>query len=98
MSDWQVGDLAVCVDASPDFDGEPVPLEQGTAYRVSGVAFAPRPSRKWGARVGLNLLGVEPWPWGYASERFRKVVADEHEACETEFVTLLKRLKRKVSA
>jgi hypothetical protein len=91
MSDWQVGDLAVCVRAGRlvnnlgvvgDGTGR---LQEGKTYRVIGL----------GALGGLIIDGVpcdrERYGWGWNPDRFRKVKPDKHEACEDEFVTLLKR-------
>ena len=36
MSDWQVGDLAVCVD-DKDFDGSKMEIIKGRIYRVQDV-------------------------------------------------------------
>jgi hypothetical protein len=53
MSDWAVGDLAVCVDDGPNpSDGEPCPLKLGRIYRVVKVVL----SRS--GHVGLCLDGV----------------------------------------
>jgi hypothetical protein len=90
-----VGDLAVCVDARRS------PLTDGAVYTVSACLYHP----------ALNCLGeftewtlllheVEPIHglMGFCSTRFRKIRPDEQEACEPEFITLLKRSKRKVAA
>jgi hypothetical protein len=84
MSDWQVGDLAVCVKPVAN-------LQSGAIYRVVSVCCD---------GSGLNVDGGIPLPGTHAfsSGRFRKLRADQHEACKPEFVTLLKRSKRKVSA
>lgn len=95
--DWQVGDLAVCVDAS-DRNGfglqGPKRLKQGAAYRVRAIT----PPGEWrgGSRcAGLVLVGPKnSSPLGdWHPERFRKIRPDEQEACEPEFITLLKRIK-----
>jgi hypothetical protein len=93
MSDWQVGDLAVCVEDRPCRNtGLPNPCELGRIYRVEAVVVS-----RAGV-TGLLLEGVRfPSPtiacW---HGNFRKIRPDKHEDCEPEFVTLLKR--RKVSA
>lgn len=92
MSDWQVGDLAVCVRAGPCQCGcgGTQALVEGRIYRVLGIVVHPE-------RLGLDV-GVEPPP-GHSSlnaARFRKILPDKHEPCEEEFVTLLNR--KKVSA
>ena len=101
MSDWQVGDLAVCMDTTPRPSSPPggfKTLAKGAVYRVRGMRIT-----KSG---GFNLLMEGhnppapgcPTGKGWRADRFRKIRPDEHEACETEFVTLLKRSKRPVSA
>jgi hypothetical protein len=97
MSDWAVGDLAVCVDAAPrsyrtDSGGS---LAVGNIYTVEAVFF--------GAFSRHQMLGIMGFPWepewvGWDADRFRKILPDKHEACESEFVDLLKRIKRPVSA
>jgi hypothetical protein len=95
VSDWQVGDLAVCVDDSPRYVGHRVIVEKGHVYRVTGVAEMPD------GEAALFLDGVIGWlpgekcPVAYRIHRFRKIRPDEREACEPEFVTLLQRIKRK---
>jgi hypothetical protein len=92
MSDWQVGDLALCQDDSPDAFGA-LPVVAGAVYRVAGITNAPERHDKYGTCLGLHLEDVERWHWGYSAPRFRKIRPDEHEACEPEFVKLLKRTK-----
>lgn len=94
MSDWQVGDLAVCVDAE---------LRTYSSWPRSGRLVVGRSYSVRGFRVrncdgGLNLLmvGENAEGLGWAEDRFRKIRPDKHEACEDEFITLLKR--RKVAA
>lgn len=95
MANWQVGDLAVCVDVSAR--GQPLPprlLVVGRAYRVCAVTAA----ESWcdgDYDAGLVLEGLRSpaYDGSYRASRFRKIRPDEHEACEPEFVTLLKRVK-----
>lgn len=84
---WQVGDLAVCVDRKV--------IECPTAIHLGG--YAPTACgplavvsvvRKRECRC--IVLVLENGSRGIAP-RFRKVIHDKKEACETEFVTLLKR-------
>jgi hypothetical protein len=89
MSDWQVGDLAVCVDDQPRHgdtqDLEFANLKAGRVYRVVKVT--------WGGH-GLHVDGAPvKRESGWWSDRFRKVTPDKREACEDEFVTLLKRIR-----
>jgi hypothetical protein len=91
MSDWAVGDLAVCVDDKPRWHGNVVPVAVGCIYRVNFVEVI-------GRSLFLTLDGVHPSTiFGSYADRFRKIRPDEREACEPEFVTLLKRSKHKVS-
>jgi hypothetical protein len=96
MSDWQVGDLAVCVDNAPRSTTAPgiqYRLECGRVYRVSAL----RQARS--GKLNLFMEGVAyPFGIGNGAFRFRKIRPDQHEACEPEFVTLLKRTKRTVPA
>jgi hypothetical protein len=89
MSDWQVGDLAVCVDA-----GHNKMIETGKVYRVEAVRVAPAGYSDTGS-LGLVLEGIcsNDRGGGYHATRFRKIAPDKPEACEDEFVTLLKRGK-----
>lgn len=92
MSDWQVGDLAVCVDAGLRQSFGPhlgCGLVLGRIYRVEAIG-AP-------SIAGLPTLIVSEVGRKIA-DRFRKILPDKHEECEPEFVTLLKRIKRTVSA
>lgn len=95
MTDWAVGDLAVCVDDTPIAAYGLCRCRSGAAYRVAGITPAGRaPCHRCGACCGLFLVGLESISrHGFAGCRFRKIRPDEHEACEQEFVTLLKRRK-----
>jgi hypothetical protein len=93
---WQVGDLAVCVESGTQ-------TRAGVVYIVKAVVLpGERDSERYRNMDDvphLRLAGLI-YPvgrWSLAS-RFRKVVSDKQEACEAEFVTLLKRSKRSVEA
>lgn len=92
MTDWKVGDEAVCVDARPRRWSYSNPLRENAVYTVIRVTHDRCPH--YGQAVGLVLaeLSTEA-PGGFFAERFRKVVKDKHEKCEDEFITLLKRSK-----
>jgi hypothetical protein len=92
MTDWQVGDKAVCVDASPGA-GQRQPFRSGGAYIVSGVMPAGTYVPGVGTSKCVTLSFKTPEEWGCAARRFRKLLPDKHEACNAEFVTLLKRGK-----
>ena len=100
---WQVGDLAVCVDAraNPEIS-RPGKLVEGRTYHVTAVmVYEPLAHCLYGQEtVGLRLGGMatSARDGAFAASRFRKVTPDKREACEDEFVTLLKRCKRKVGA
>jgi hypothetical protein len=87
--DWQVGDLAVCVDDSPCHCGCGLPVSAGSVYRVTRV-WPPQHGK-----IGLSLSGVTiEWPHrALAGQRFRKIHPDKHEDCEPEFIELLKRIR-----
>lgn len=96
-ADWKPGDLAVCVD-NTEYEG-PL-LREGATYEVLAVV----PAFYWAdGYYGAGLIidgphnpGSDDGDWGAC--RFRKVVSDKPEACEEEFLTLLKRSKRSVQA
>lgn len=93
MSDWQVGDLAVCVDAGPcrcepDCKTPLTGLEVGRIYRVTAIR-----SVCWAGAPWVNLdIGLPPTPQhdpletGANVERFRKI-----RPCEEEFTKLVRR-------
>lgn len=101
--DWQVGDLALCVDDSPcscgSCGGEPVSVVSGRTYRVLSLVRAHQlsnPSRNW---IVLQFDGVVRQGYhkgqkvGANVHRFRKIRPDNHEPCEEEFAKLIKRSK-----
>lgn len=92
---WQVGDLAVCIATADPLRGKTDRLQVGAIYTVTGV-YA---SKKEAGCFGLILRETKPRKHpGFHSHLFRRVVRDKHEACESEFVDLLNRIKRKVQA
>lgn len=105
MTDWAVGDLALCVDDSPcqcgSCSGVPINLFAGNHYRVLAISNPHQrgnPNHTW---ISLDV-GAAPSqghaPGGQSAHRFRKIHPDEREACEPEFVQLLKRTRRTVKA
>lgn len=89
---WQAGDLALCVDDRPNPYWGAVPLKNGGVYRVRAVTGVYYNRLAAADCPALLLEGVESdVPRGFGANRFRKIKPDEHEACEPEFVTLLKR-------
>jgi hypothetical protein len=98
VSDWQSGDLAICVDASPckcgHCGGLPMLLIDGASYAV--VEIGPG----W-LEFPTKVAPDECWECNQfvaSSSRFRKIRPDEHAPCEEEFVELLNLSKRKVTA
>jgi hypothetical protein len=95
VSDWAVGDLAVCVDTSVICCNEYAHVGHRAFNNLGTIRIT---------RVSVGPCGCTElfWagcpPWGGLAKRFRKILPDKHEACETEFVDLLKRIKRPVSA
>lgn len=97
MSDWQVGDLAVCVNAGSAGSA----LEDGRIYTVSGIFSQSGPSwLRSHAPYGLYLAeAVAPSSSGsFDPERFRKIRPDEHEGNAEDWQLLRETHKRKVSA
>ena len=91
MTDWQVGDKAVCVDDGPvnhpaPFRGAPWPFRKGEVVTVVGV----RVWLEWGLALFFAELDAFYPEMGWAQDRWRKVLPDIAEPCEAEFVTLLK--------
>jgi hypothetical protein len=97
MNDWQVGDLALCVDdrQNPHAIG-PCRAKAGQIYCVAGVSTVDEPNTLFGRDGGGLYFDFDHQI--YAAARFRKIRPDAHEACEEEFITLLRRTERKVSA
>lgn len=94
MSDWAVGDLATPAQAIRAQYAILSGIETGGVYTVAGLVDMHTDD------PGLIIAG-HPSPHetrSWAAYAFRKIRPDEHEACETEFVTLPKRSKRKVDA
>jgi hypothetical protein len=94
---WEAGDLALCVNVMPCDCGAPLlGINVGQIYRVESMR-----RDELGGWLYLPDASVVPHfcvidePW-FAEEQFRKILPDKHEACEAEFVTLLKR--QRVSA
>ena len=88
---WQVGDLALCVDATlRPYSYEAHKLEQGRVYTVFGVVIGPC--------TGRAALMISASNYPCTADRFRKIRPDEREACEPEFSKLLLRSKPKVDA
>lgn len=84
--DWAPGDLAICLTDKPWFDrkGPVAGPRRDDLCRVTivvkGTDCQNRPA--WG-------LGLERWPDYWEARHFRKV-RPVHEACEAEFVALIK--------
>lgn len=107
MSDWQVGDLALCVDDGPCgcgyCCGSPSGLVEGKAYTVLAVCPVDPvddPLRTWLSLV-VDSPPLPTWEHpeeGFSARRFRKIRPDEHEACENEFVILLKLSKQRAAS
>lgn len=94
MNDWQVGDLALCVDDSPcGCCGADAAYVLGRAYVVDAVEWGFNHARNQPI-LALRLRGVRPRAGhapGANADRFRKIRPDEHEPCEEEFVTLIRK-------
>ena len=93
MSDWQVGDLALCVDDSPcTCCGEKTWAVNGAIYSVIDIEVVDDELFLRLAELpAVESANHEDKSWLDAPS-FRKIRPDDHEACEQEFVTLLNRL------
>ena len=93
---WQVGDLALCVDnAIGDQEALASFLVVGKIYKVAEVGI-PKESRAKRVCLAFReaVLGAtDKTAWAFNADRFRKIRPDKQEPCETEFVTLLNRIK-----
>ena len=92
-ADWQVGDLALCVDDGRCTCCGDLFFNPNIVVVVSGV---------WTDKGDTWLSFAEVQPpdhdhWWLHTD-FRKIRPDKHETCEPEFIELLTRIKRKVSA
>lgn len=97
MSGWEVGDLALCVDATTKRLDAPCPLVEGRVYTVTGMERAICPV--FGDGLGLFLAEIEcPTQNGFLALRFRKVQPDAHEGHADDWQALFEQHKRKVSA
>lgn len=86
MSDWQVGDLALCVKPSVLATN---PAQPGACYQVSGVFLWCGPN---GEVVGLLLNEIPntgPGWRGHAAQRFIKVTPEEADEFDRETIALL---------
>lgn len=104
MADWEVGDLALCVDAS-EYRCQGKCLHTGTRcppigslnkvleIAVARVEFGSLTGRPCGC---ISLIFADRMHG--VARRFRKIRPDEHQACEPDFVTLLKRSKKQEPA
>jgi hypothetical protein len=90
MMDWQIGDLAQSLlhrwideHTLEEVGGPPL----GWVGKVTGVRID---------EVGDLMLLFDEYgdPRGYIARAFRKIRPDEHEACEPEFVTLIKKTRQ----
>ena len=92
MSDWAVGDLALCVDAT-FFNGIGEAAlgapRAGGVYAVIGIEAAPE---------GFTCLDLHDVDYFCDARQFRKIRPDAHDACEAEFRILLQLSKKRVSA
>lgn len=72
---FYVGMKVVCVDAGPNFWGEPVPLVENQIYVIRGIVSKP----DCDGDTGLHLVGVEHRPnrtgcSSFKASRFRPLI------------------------
>lgn len=86
---FHVGQKVVCVDASPDLNGEPTPAALNTVYTVDGIdACGPHCCGLILAEVPLHL-----GRWSHCSMRFRPIV--ERKTDISVFHKILRKSARK---
>lgn len=91
---WEVGDLALCVnDSLIRCSGG---INHRGVYSVAGKVM--RVDEMFVDTCGCCTVLTGGDGKGGVAQRFRKILPDQHEACEAEFVTLLKRSKKRVTA
>ena len=93
MSGWEIGDLALCV-GEPEADLSLPPcgwrVVVGRTYTVLDYDGSPN-----GPTLNFEEDPTYDPYTGWDANAFRKILPDKHEACEAEFLTLLKRGKVK---
>lgn len=93
MSDWQVGDLALCLYGGRwvtwGSGGEGPSPQRGAIYKVDRISLV-------GGLVGLWIEGFTHDC--FEASEFRKIKPDTHEPCEEEFRILLQLSKKRVKA
>ena len=95
MSDWTVGDLALCVYDGPCWE-EPLSnslrnVRRGNVYTVARLSVDPLYGRP--TLILAGVIATDTRSRTYGAYRFRRILPDKHEPCEAEFVALLKRGK-----
>lgn len=93
--DWQVGDLALCVD-----DKFNRALKSGMIYMVEAVVLANSPGAYDHGETGLRLVGVTLASLSGAAnaKRFRKIPAHEADEFDRETIALLTGQRQPVEA
>jgi hypothetical protein len=87
MSDWQVGDLALCIAEMFDDAGEPSDISPGSIHTVTEIL---RGSFDW--RSGLHFavaLGLQGWPHLYDADDFRRIPPHTPDEEDAETIRLL---------
>ncbi|MXO67771.1 hypothetical protein GRI72_02850 [Altererythrobacter marinus] len=84
MSDWQRGDLALCVDDKPSPLLGRHPAIKGRIYTVASVVIADS--------LGLTFEEIDhPNALGYYAHRFRKVTPPKADEFDREVIDLMNR-------
>lgn len=96
MSDWEVGDYALCVRGgciTPEYDypGAVYP-EAGNIYLVNDVDFDPRTEILWLEVIGAPDNIEEEINYGpfWAAERFIKITPESADEFDRETIALMK--------
>lgn len=92
MSDWQVGDAALCVHAKPCAVFGPVDLVEGRTYIVRAVAVGA--CKKTGLQgTGLKLVD-DDCPYWHSAVRFQKAPRHEADEFDRETIALMNRVEQ----
>lgn len=86
--DWQVGDMALCVNASPCVHTGLAALRRGAIYTVEGVRIC-ETRGTWPTPLALDMHGITRTRNGWSAARFRKIRPHQEDEDDREVVALL---------